>query len=174
MDPNLFHVDWERTLEALVTIIVLAFFVERAGALLFESRLWIYLFEERRVTPPGGPRKRAGTAPGAAFQGVAVLPLKEAIVFVVSLLMCRIWQFDAISLVILSDKPHTYGYLVTAAVIAGGSKAAIKLFKDVMGIRSSAEAERAQIRREDRIREAAEAQATLPATAPPVTPPEAS
>lgn len=38
MDPNLFHLDWERTFEVLLTIAVLAFFVERAFAPLFENR----------------------------------------------------------------------------------------------------------------------------------------
>jgi hypothetical protein len=40
VDPNLFHIDWERTLEALVAIVVLSFVVERACAILFESRWW--------------------------------------------------------------------------------------------------------------------------------------
>ena len=34
------------------------------------------------------------------------------------------------------------GYILTGAVVAGGSKASIKLFKDVMGFMSSAEKER--------------------------------
>ena len=56
MDPNLFHLDWERTIEALVGIIILSFFVERACALLFESRWWINRFEDARVgkPPPSG------------------------------------------------------------------------------------------------------------------------
>jgi hypothetical protein len=41
MDPNLYHLDWERTLEVLATIIVLAFVVERALSLLFENRWWL-------------------------------------------------------------------------------------------------------------------------------------
>ncbi len=36
MDPNLFHIDWDRLFEVLLAIIVLAFFLERAPALLFE------------------------------------------------------------------------------------------------------------------------------------------
>ena len=40
MDPNLFHLDWERVIEALATIIVIAFLVERALSLVFESRLY--------------------------------------------------------------------------------------------------------------------------------------
>ena len=32
MDPNLFFLDWERTFEVLISIIVLAFLLERALA----------------------------------------------------------------------------------------------------------------------------------------------
>jgi len=38
VDPNLFHVDWNRLAEVRVAIIVLSFFVERALALVFENR----------------------------------------------------------------------------------------------------------------------------------------
>lgn len=37
MDPNLFRLDWEPMFEALTLIVGLAFFVERAMAILFES-----------------------------------------------------------------------------------------------------------------------------------------
>ena len=30
MDPNLFHIDFERLMEVLITIVILSFFVERA------------------------------------------------------------------------------------------------------------------------------------------------
>ena len=40
MDPNLFHLDWERLIEVLITIVVLAFFLERSLSLLFESRFF--------------------------------------------------------------------------------------------------------------------------------------
>lgn len=175
MDPNLFHLDWERTLEALTAIVVLAFVLERAAALLFESRFWVYYFEERRISPPGGPAKQSSPMPGAALRGITVFPLKELLVFVAALLICRTWRFDAISLVLLSEAPHAYGYVLTAGVIAGGSKASIKLFHDVMGIRSSAEAERDQIRTADRelaegVRPAAATSTTAAPVAVPVVP----
>ncbi len=46
MDPNLFHVDWERTGEALTLIIILAFLIERALAVVFESRAWLERFDK--------------------------------------------------------------------------------------------------------------------------------
>lgn len=166
MDPNLFHLDWERTLEALTAIVVLAFLLERAAALLFESRFWVYYFEERRVSPPGGPQKQTSFTPGAALPGFTILPLKEILVFVVALLICSSWGFDSISLIILSERPRLLGYVLTAAVIAGGSKASIKLFHDVMGIRSSAEAERDKIRESDKQLATALRDAAAPAVAP--------
>ena len=41
MDPNLFHLDWERVGEVLTAIVVLSFVLERALAVPFESRLLI-------------------------------------------------------------------------------------------------------------------------------------
>src|SRR5688572_31117554 len=38
MDPNLFHLDYERLGDVLIAITVLAFFLERALAILFEHR----------------------------------------------------------------------------------------------------------------------------------------
>jgi hypothetical protein len=45
MDLNLFHLDYERLFEVLVTIVILSFFIERALLVLFESRFFIERFE---------------------------------------------------------------------------------------------------------------------------------
>ena len=37
MDPNLFHLDYGRTFEVLLTIVVLAMIVERTLSILFEK-----------------------------------------------------------------------------------------------------------------------------------------
>jgi hypothetical protein len=157
MDPNLFHLDWERTLEALVAIIVLAFFVERACALVFESRWYIWLFEDRRVGEPVAPvglvaLEDGGGEPAAAqVAGVRtrLWPIKEFVAFTLALIICLTWDFDAVSMIILSDQSHLPGKVVTAAVIAGGSKASVKLFQDIMGIRSAASQERKQIKEQE-------------------------
>ena len=127
MDPNLFHLDWERTLEALVGIIVLSFLVERACALLFESRWWIRLFEDARLGETSVSQKTNNTSksekkdimPGRLY------PLKEIISFIVALLICYFWDFDAVSIILLSDQIHLLGIVITALVVAGGSKASI-------------------------------------------------
>lgn len=118
MDPNLFRIDVERVGEVLLAIVILSFVVERALALLFEWRGFIALYE--------------GTAKGT----------KEIISFVVALGVCWFWKFDAVSVILPREETHFLGYLITAGVIAGGSKASVKLFKDVLGVMSSAEKER--------------------------------
>jgi len=121
MDPNLFFLDYERLFEVLVTITVFSFFVERALSVVFESRWFIEAYEANQI--------RKG--------------LKEVIALAVSIALCVFWQFDAISIIVVSkSEMQIPGYVLTGAVIAGGSKASIKLFKDVMGFMSSAEKER--------------------------------
>jgi hypothetical protein len=140
MDPNLFHLDWERTLEALAGIIVLSFLVERACALVFESRWWISRLEDARVGKlPGG----SGNSPSDEAAGQKLLagqryPLKEFLVFALSLVICWAWEFDAVSIIMLSERTHVVGFIITAAVVAGGSKASIALFHDLLKVRSSA------------------------------------
>ena len=112
MDPALFRIDWEVLAEVLATIIVLSFFVERALSIVFEHRLFIKSLDEKG--------------------------LKEPIALVASFMVVRIWNFDALSIVLNSDKTSWLGYLITAAVISGGSKASIKLFHDVLKTRSTA------------------------------------
>lgn len=116
MDPNLFHLDWERLFEVLLTIVVLSFLVERALALLFESRFFIDRL--------GGKS------------------LKELTAFAVAALVCWYWDFDALSIILLREDVTVWGAIITGAVIAGGSKASIRLFRDVLGFMSTAEAAR--------------------------------
>jgi hypothetical protein len=112
MDPNLFHLDWERVAEVLTTIAVLSFVLERALAVLFESRFFIKRFETKGV--------------------------KEWIATAVSIAVCIMWKFDAVSMIVLTDRTTVFGEILSGAVIAGGSKASLKLFHDVMDARSSA------------------------------------
>ena len=118
MDPNLFQLDYKRLGEVLTAITVLAFFLERALAILFEHRLFATRF--------GGSG------------------LKAPIAFIVPLGICRRWHFDAVSITILADQTNFFGYAITAAVIAGGSKASVKLFHDVFNTMSDAERVRKQ------------------------------
>lgn len=112
MDPNLFHIDWEQTAEVLVVIIVLSFVIERALALLFEHRAFVKRF--------------SGTG------------IKEPIAFALALLICVYWNLDLPAVLLTAERTSLLGEIITAGVLAGGSKASIKLFHDVMGVKSTA------------------------------------
>lgn len=112
MDPSLFHLDWDRLGEVLSTVVVLSILLERALAIVFEHRQFIPWLDKNGMKMP--------------------------IAFVTSLIVCVFWKFDALSMIVLRDSTHPLGYVITAAVIAGGSKGSVKLFRDVLGWRSKA------------------------------------
>jgi hypothetical protein len=116
MDPALFRIDFELLVEILIAIIVLAFFIERALSIVFEHRIFTTRLAEKG--------------------------LKEPIAFLVSLGVVWYWQFDALGVVLHAEQTSLWGYLITAGIIAGGSKASIKLFHDLLKVRSTAERER--------------------------------
>ncbi len=133
MDPNLFHLDWARTAEVLAAATVLAFVLERALALLFESKFFLLVVQGKKLP------KEGATAEGQSpHPGVGTFPIKELIAFVVAAAVCLIWKFDAISMIFLTERTTVLGALITGGVVAGGSKASVKLFHDVMGIKSTA------------------------------------
>lgn len=121
MDPNLFHVDWSQLMEVLAAIVVLSFIVERALAIVFENEFYIDRFGR--------------------------LKIKELIAFGVAFFICYSWQFDVLSVLLRGERMTLVGQAITAAVVAGGSKASIKLFQDIMGVKSTAEAAHQDVRR---------------------------
>jgi hypothetical protein len=116
MDPNLFNLDENRLIEVLFTIVVLSFFVERALSVLFGWRPFVKRYDGKGV--------------------------KEIIALVVSAAICIAWEFDAFSILLVSEKMTLYGKILTGAIIAGGSKGSVKLFRDVLNIRTRAEEEK--------------------------------
>jgi hypothetical protein len=87
-------------------------------------------------------KHEASNSPFLVAQGVRDLETSlEDEAFAVSLVVCLRWKFDALSMTILSDRISVIGQVVTAAVIAGGSKGSMKLFRDVLGWKSSAYAD---------------------------------
>jgi len=112
MDPNFIQLDWERTLDALSITSIMAIVIERALSMLFDSSFYI-------------ERHKDG--------------LKEAIAFAVSAAACAYWQFDVISMILLTKSATTVpGYLVTGALVAGGSKGSVKLFEDLLNWQGTA------------------------------------
>lgn len=111
MDPLLFHLEWDVLAEVLFAIIMLSFFVERALSLLFEHRYYLRYLKDRG--------------------------LKEPIALLVSVGLAHYCDFDAPSILLRRESSDWLGFLITGAVIAGGSKASIKLFHDVFKAKSS-------------------------------------
>jgi len=148
MDPNLFHLDWERTIEVLTGIVIFAFFIERSLSVLFENRLLLPLF----------------VAPG----------MKELVTLAVAFGICRYTHFDAVRMIVLGEVTRWPGELVTAGVLAGGSKASVKLFRDILGFRSTAYQEYLNLRGQgERPQAAAKAVAKGVAPPPPAGPVQA-
>lgn len=124
MDPNLYYLDWERVAEVLAGIVLMAFVLERALALPFETHYFINRAQGKN--------------------------LKELIAFVIAVLVCWYWDLDAISIIFPKERTTFLGIVVTGAVVAGGSKGAIKLFKNTMGFMSEAEQDRQAKRKEEK------------------------
>ncbi len=116
MSPDLFAINWDTLGEALAVVVVLSILIERALSLLFEHRKFIDRFGDSNV--------------------------KEVVAFAVSLGVVAYWKFDVLSVIFIEDKNTWLGYALTAAIVAGGSKGSIKLFQDVLGVKSSARREK--------------------------------
>ena len=112
MDPNLFHVDLNRITEVLLLLILLSFMLERALSPIVEHRWFIERFDKKGI--------------------------KEFLALALAMAVCVLWQFDAISATILTEKTSLLGELITGAIIAGGSKGSLKLFRDWLDVSSTA------------------------------------
>lgn len=112
MDPLLFGIDGEVVLEVLGTIVLIALLIERALSMVFEWRPLVPILNN---------------------QG-----LKEPIAFAVAALVCWWKDFDAFAVIFQDEKTSIFGLLLTALIVAGGSKGAVKLFRDWAGWKSTA------------------------------------
>lgn len=111
MEPLLFQLEWDVALEVLFTIVLLSSFVERALSLVFEYRWYDANLGGKGVT--------------------------EVIALVFSVLVVSYVDFDALAIIMRRDGNDWLGFIVTGAIVAGGSKASIKLFHDLLNVRSS-------------------------------------
>lgn len=115
MAPGFEHLNWERITEVLALVVLIAFFVERALSPLFESRFFVSRYKEKN--------------------------LKEVLAFLVAIFACWYWDFDAMSMILSKETVTMPGILLTGGIVAGGSKGAVTLFRDYLGIKSSAQSE---------------------------------
>jgi hypothetical protein len=152
VDPNLFYLDFGRVSEVLLTLLIFAMLIERALALVFENRFVIekllYVVERAPGSDPTeGKADSSLNAPIGSRNVVSVRSknrsLKEIVTMIVAFAVCYHWDFDVFSILMpVSHKAMTvFGIFLTAMIVAGGSKAAVKLFKDWMDIKSSAQRE---------------------------------
>jgi len=125
MDPLLFGIKGDVVTEVLGTLVLLSIIIERALSPIFEWRVVIDRIKGKS--------------------------LKEPIVIVVALLVVYAYHFDALAIIFSQEKNTLWGYLITAGIISGGSKGSIKLFRDFLNWKSSAQQdleEDEQIKRE--------------------------
>lgn len=140
MDPNLFHLDYDKVFEALITIVFLSIFIERALSMLFEWRPFIYKTESGPIVASLKGLQEGDPGYDKIIKKKKASGLKEIISLIVSILVCWYWDFDALTIIfVTSEHMQIGGYIITGFVIAGGSKGSIQLFKNWMGIMSSAE-----------------------------------
>lgn len=111
--------NWSRVFDVLVLITVVSMMTERALALIFESRRYMDKFPK-------------GTGKGGR---------KEIICAIVGITVCVHWKIDAMYVITGAKETSTAGMILTGLIVAGGSKASVKLFQDVMGIKSSTKAQ---------------------------------
>ncbi|MEM8639591.1 MAG: hypothetical protein AAGG51_12360 [Cyanobacteria bacterium P01_G01_bin.54] len=102
--------------KALLTLVILAFILERALVLVFEYRWY-----EQYLSGKG---------------------LKTPIAFGVAWFICTHYRFDVVNVLFAQGQDTAIGIFLTAAVAAGGSKGAISLFEGVLGLSKTAQIER--------------------------------
>ncbi len=113
MDPLLFGLNQDVVLEALGAVILLSLIIERGLSVVFGHKLFV--------------NKLKGHG------------WKEPIALLVSWAVIYYIEFDVIAVAFSQEENSMIGYLVTAGVIAGGSKGSIALFSTWLDWRSSAE-----------------------------------
>ena len=117
-DPVMFALNWSLTFEILFLIIILSFLVERALALLFESDWFLTIHKKRKSAGKGS--------------------FKPLLAVIVAFVICSLWHVDILAIVMVQSHTSLLGELITATLIAGGSKASIALFRDLLEVHSTA------------------------------------
>lgn len=114
------QINTSQIFDAVLLVTVLSFFIERALALIFE-----HAWYKRHLSKKSG--------------------IKEIIAFVSAFGICKFWSFDAYAMIFASEKVSQMGFVLTALVIAGGSKGSLALFRDVLQIGKEANRSKKEI-----------------------------
>ena len=116
--PDLFAIQWDAIFEVLGAIVLLSLIVERFLSPIFESSA--YIKKQRQWDSEGKGN------------------FKAPIAFFVSLLACIATGVDVLAVMSQSPQASMVGFIFSAGVVAGGSKGAIKLFRDFLDFKSTA------------------------------------
>ena len=134
-----FIVDYNLLIQVLTTIVIMSFFIERSLSVIFGSEFFLKWYDP--TFAQGLAVIKEINLTGSKKSGI-----KELISIIVSISFVIYWEFDAITILFETyDTPQPFGYVVSGLIIAGGSKASIKLFQEVLGFHSSAEKRRKKI-----------------------------
>ena len=114
-DPNQFAINWATLFEMLALIILLAFVVERALAMVYESTPFVKFSLKRKLADKGD--------------------FKTLGAFILSSLVTMLFQIDLVAVILSHAHTSLFGELLTASVIAGGSKASIALFRNILDVK---------------------------------------
>jgi hypothetical protein len=102
------QIDSSAIFDAIMFLTMMALILERSLALIFEQKHISKMLSGKGI--------------------------KEILAFCLCFFVCKEWSIDVISMMLKMEPGKTLGFIITAAAIAGGSKASIKLFQDVIGI----------------------------------------
>jgi len=101
----------------LVRLTLLALFLERALALVFESKPWVKLFDGKGLSP--------------------------FVAFAVAFSLCTRWQVDSVGAIAAAGRAEAVysvgGAVITAMILAGGSKLVMGLWRTVRSIQAGAQ-----------------------------------
>ena len=133
--PSELSPEFFRILAALAKLVVLAMLLERALIIIFDYRWY-----------------------KAKLDGYG---LKVPISLMTSWIICNFYKFDVLSALFEPDKPTAMGVLLTAAIVSGGSAAAITLFQGVLKFSKEAQDSLKEAQKAEAAARKAEAEARI-------------
>lgn len=118
VDPSEFVLPWDAVMDQLMLIVLLSIIIERALSVLFESIFFVNWSAKRKQQGNGN--------------------YKTLVASFVSVILTLTIGIDILAAVTDMSAPSVLGCVITGLVVAGGSKGSLKLFRDVLDIKSTA------------------------------------
>ena len=141
-DPSQYAMAWDAVLEVLMLVVLFAFAIERVLAQVFETPFFIRFDENfrkgRKKKYSISDSSRLQVIKDARYPGNEESSLKQVIASLMGILVAFLFRVDLFAVSVGWAEVSVFGCVLTGQVIAGGSKASIKLFQDVFNVKSSA------------------------------------